>query len=241
MKRIFLFSILVIVLASSCDQINRKRVSGNGNVQTQNRELGSFSGIDVDNALSVTLKQDATQSVRIEADENLQKYIHVEVKDGILHVWQENNTSISPSKKIKVFVSAPTINKLDVSGASELLTDGRLTATSPLEIDLSGASSMNLDIKAPSVNIDVEGASGLTIRGETRDLDADASGASTIRAYDLLAENTKADASGASHADVFASVKIEADASGASGIRYKGNATVNNVHESGAGSVKKVD
>ena len=45
--------------------------------------------------------------------------------------------------------------------------------------------------------------------------------------------------SGACDAEVFASVKLDVNASGASHVKYKGNATVTR-NVSGAGSVKKV-
>ena len=45
--------------------------------------------------------------------------------------------------------------------------------------------------------------------------------------------------SGACDAEVFASVKLDVKASGASDVKYKGNAAVSQ-HVSGAGNVKKV-
>ena len=66
------------------------------------------------------------------------------------------------------------------------------------------------------------------------------SGASHARCYNLLAENADVDMSGASSAEVFGSVKINATASGASDVKYKGKGTVTK-NESGASSVEKVD
>ena len=57
---------------------------------------------------------------------------------------------------------------------------------------------------------------------------------------DLLTENTRVDISGASSADVFASVKLDVQASGASGVKYRGAAAVTQ-DVSGASNVKKVD
>ena len=49
------------------------------------------------------------------------------------------------------------------------------------------------------------------------------------------------DISGAGSAEVYASVKLDAEVSGAGTVRYKGNATNVSQHVSGAGSVNKVE
>jgi hypothetical protein len=76
--------------------------------------------------------------------------------------------------------------------------------------------------------------------GETKDFRVDCSGASKAKCFELLTETTYVDLSGASDAQVFASIKIDAHISGAADLKYKGNATVTQ-DVSGAGSIKKVD
>jgi hypothetical protein len=85
------------------------------------------------------------------------------------------------------------------------------------------------------------GASNLRLTGQTKDLLIEGSGASHARCFNLLAENTKVDLAGASSAEVYASIALDADASGASRVKYRGNASQVAKNESGAGSVKKVD
>ena len=109
-----------------------------------------------------------------------------------------------------------------------------------MDIDLTGASDIKLDVKAPRINAEVTGASSVMLTGETKDFNVEGSGASDIKSFGLMTENTTLDISGACSAEVFASVKLDVQASGASGIKYKGNAAVNQ-DISGAGSVKKVD
>ena len=66
-------------------------------------------------------------------------------------------------------------------------------------------------------------------------------GAGKAHCYELLSETTKVDISGAGDADVFASVKLDAQVSGAGSVTYKGGATNVAQQVSGAGSVKKVE
>ena len=232
-----LFAVLVICL-SSCHFLHRDHVRGDGNVVKQSRNISSFTGIDIGGAVHVILTQDSTYSVNVEIDNNLQPYVEVYNDGSILHIHQRNNTSLDATGPFNVYVSAPSFTSLQVSGASTLRSTNKINAIDKFALQLHGASKADLDLKAPQVKVSLSGASDASVKGETRELLLEASGSSNLEAFELLSENTDVSVSGASHANVYASVKLEADASGASQVRYKGNATVNS-NSSGAGSVKK--
>jgi hypothetical protein len=240
MPRLLLAAFLSLIVFSSCNFVG-DRVHGTGHVVTQSRDFSNFTGVSVSSALSLYVKQDNTYSVKVEVDDNLQQYIEISQSDGTLHIRQRNNTSLDATGgKIRIYVTAPEFKFLEASGASSITGENTLTSSSATEIQLSGASNGQLELKAPAVKADVSGASDLTLRGETKDLSLDGSGASQIKGFDLLSETTTVDVSGASTAEVFGSVKINATASGASNVRYKGKGEISK-DESGAGNVKKID
>ncbi len=59
--------------------------------------------------------------------------------------------------------------------------------------------------------------------------------------YDLLSENARVDITGAGSAEVYASVKLDAQVSGAGSVNYKGNPTNVKQEVSGAGSVSRAN
>ena len=236
MKRIFFLLLSLFSLFLSACNIFGERVHGNGNIKSENRPAGHFSSVDVSNNINLHLKQDNSWSVRVETDENLLEFIQVSESNGLLRVGVRDHFNLDPSKNIDVFVSAPEYRSLAASGASEIMSDGRIVCTDAMDIDVSGASEINLEVKAPRIKAGLSGASKGTFRGETKDVSLHGSGASEFRAFDLMAENSDVDVSGASNADVFASVNLKAEASGASNIRYKGKPSVSS-NTSGAGNV----
>lgn len=231
------FLLFIMVMAASCNLIG-DRVRGNGNITTNTYDLQGFKSVDAEGGFHVLMKQDAAFSVKVETDENLMNHLLIRVDEGVLNIDTRRNTRLLPSEDVKVYVSMPLVKKVEIGGASNITSQNKFVQDEKLLIDLSGASEGELDVRAPAVDIDVSGASKLRITGQTRDITADASGASTIHAFDLKAENTNVGASGASTAQVFASVSLKADASGASNISYKGSPAVKQ-KASGAGSVKK--
>ncbi len=242
MKKLFLLSFLGLLIFSSCDYMDGKRVKGNGNVVTRDRNTtGKFHSVDVSGALSVYVKQDSGQSVRVEADENLQELIEIHEEGGTLHISPRDNFNLDPSNNaIKIFVTAPQFRSLEVTGASNIYSENRLTSSETLDIQLTGASEARLDVKAPRVNAGMTGASHITLSGETKDLDIEGAGASGIKSFDLKTENTRLDIAGACSAEVFASVKLDVEASGASEVEYKGTPAITQ-SVTGASNIRKVD
>jgi hypothetical protein len=231
-----LLSVLCLFL-SSCNMFG-ERIHGNGNVKSVTRQADHFSSVSVRSNINLHIKQDSSWSVRIEADENLLELIETEVHGGLLEIKVAKSYELEPSRSINVFVTAPEFTGLRASGSSEIQSDSKITTEGTLDIHISGASSITLDLKSPRVEAELSGASKATLRGETKDFSLRGSGASEFMCFELMAENTDVNVSGASNGDVFASIKLEADASGASNVRYKGNPTVNS-NTSGAGSVNR--
>lgn len=234
MIKYFLFVVSFCCLLGSCSTI-----TGNGNVITETRNVAEFNSIDVSGGLKVYITQSPEFSVKVETDENLQEVILTERKGNVLRIKQEAMTNLRATR-IKIYVSAPLFKNLEASGACNIISENKISSEDPINIDLSGASGVKLELSTPEINLDLSGASSATLKGETRDVEIEGSGSSDIRAFELLAETVNLDLSGASNADIFASKKIHLDASGAANVRYRGNATVTK-DVSGAANVKKME
>jgi len=227
-----LISLFVIV---SCNVIGE---IGSGNVIREERKVSSFNGIEVSGAFDVVLIPGTTNSLTIEADDNLMKLIKTEVHGNILEI--ENNKPISSSKSLKVFITFVELKSIEVSGAVNLKSQTKLTLPE-LTISGSGASDCKLDMDVQKLNIDCSGGSKIKLSGSAKDVGVDVSGAVELFAYDFPAENYKLSISGAGKAEINVSKELNVDISGAATVRYKGTPAKNIQDISGAGSIKKVD
>lgn len=233
--------LLALVATSTLLFTACKHRRGNGNIVTVERSVDPFERVEVHGAIDVHVSQGPQQPVRIEADENLQKYILVSERGGELEIRTKSGVSLSPSRKMKVYVTSPKYEKLDVSGACNIIGETKISSSDRLEIGVSGAGNINMDVDAPVVKAGISGAGKVQLRGNTRDFSLELSGAAKANCYDLRSETTRVEISGAGAAEVFASVRLDADVSGAGNVRYRGNATEVRQNVSGAGSVKKAD
>jgi hypothetical protein len=203
--------------------------------------VNSFHNVEVHGAIDVFVSQGELKPVKIETDENLLKYVEIEQHGETIVIKNKEGFNLRPTQKIKVYVSSPEYRSLEVSGACNIIGQTKLTGHEPLGLSVSGAGDIKMEVEAPKVTADISGSGTIDLKGQTKDFDLGLSGAAKARCFDMMAENTEVDISGAGSADVYASVKLDADVSGAGSVKYRGGAAQVNQHVSGAGSVKKAD
>jgi hypothetical protein len=191
-------------------------IKGSGVASSEAREADEFTSLEVGGVFEVEVTAGKEYSVQVLADDNLLSYVKTEVDSGVLKISTKER--ISSHTPLRVIVSAPEIEHLDVSGASKLFLSG---------------------VKNSELGIHTSGASKIKLEGETSALNVEVSGASSIDAESLKSKTATVDASGASKVSVFVTESLNSHASGASKIQYSGNpASVDN-KTSGASSVRQ--
>jgi hypothetical protein len=232
--------ILFLLVFCSCRHFWGRHVRGNGNLKTEERTVSSFKDLQVSSTANVYLTQGDLKPVKIEGDENLLPYVEVYEDGDRLVIKNRDGYNLDMNDgSIKIYVTAPQFHHISVSGAGDINGENKITSTDEIEMNLSGAGNIKMNVDAPKVSADISGVGSIYLNGQSKDVDLGISGAGSAHCYDLMAENTSVTISGVGSAEVFASIKLDAQVSGAGSVDYKGNATQVNQHVSGVGSVNK--
>jgi hypothetical protein len=205
------------------------------------RNVKGFHAIKVSNAIDLFLSQGDEEAVAVSSnDTKYRDRIRTEVENGVLKIWldREGWSWDHGNKKLKAYVSCKTLDKLEASGASNILVNGVISGDR-MELHLSGASDFKGSVKFNGFSIDQSGASDITINGSVGDLQIDASGASDTKGFDLITDNCNAHVSGASDIKITVNKELNVHASGASSISYKGSAVIRDLKSSGASGISK--
>jgi Putative auto-transporter adhesin, head GIN domain len=234
MKQIFILLFAAVTLFSC---FRGRTITGSGNIITEKRQEGNFSGISTSGVMPVEVRNGPVSEVTVEADDNLVKYIYTEVEGDVLKIRMKSFTNIR-NCTFKVYVTSPVINRLSSSGAGNITAEGVLKDAKSISLSSSGVGSITADVDAPAIDADVSGAGNITLSGRTKNFTAGVSGAGSISSFNLLSENADADVSGVGHINLHASVKLKASVSGAGNVKYHGAAAVES-SVSGAGKVTK--
>jgi len=238
-----LFSSIVITALfslSSCYYFGGARVYGDGHIVTRDRSVGSFTGVRVGGAMNIHIKQDASQSVKIEADQNLMEYIDVYTDGSTLVIRTKQGYNLNPTKEVVAYISAPLFKDIDVSGSGDIIGDNLISSNEPLSMHVSGSGNIQMEVNVPKASTEVSGSGDVKLKGKATEFSVDMSGSGKVMCFDLVTDNTTLDMSGSSDAEVNASKKLDIDVSGSGSIHYKGSPSINQ-RISGSGEVKKVD
>jgi len=237
MKRFIIIAMLGLGLIPAMAQ---KTVINDPNVEL--RSAKGYHGVSVSDGIDVYLSQGDQETVAVSAEEiKWRDRIRTEVKNGILTIWLDRKgfTWSNGNKKMKAYVSFTSLDRLSVSGASNMYVDG-VIATRSLNIDLAGASDFKGAINVDELKLDLSGASDARITGTVTGITTvSSSGASDLKGFELVTDTCNAHASGASDIRITVNKELNVHASGASGIYYKGPAVIREMHSSGASSVSK--
>jgi len=200
-------------------------------------ELTDFDEVSLSGAYKVTV-HDADQSkVEVEGSEEQIAKIKAEVKGETLVIKQRNKTRLK-TNQIHIHIYAPTLESIRVSGGVDMKSADPVDADE-LEIKVSGAGKVDMQIEAREVEVGVSGAAKFELAGNAEEAEYSISGAGDIRAFDLVAERVKVSISGAGNAQVHATQRLDAQISGAGKVVYDGNPSEGNRKVFGAGAITK--
>jgi Putative auto-transporter adhesin, head GIN domain len=203
------------------------------------RTVSSFHALHVSNSFDVILTQGPEEGLAVSANskEDMAS-IKTVVEKGVLRIWfDEKNKWWPKNRKLKAYVSVKNLDELKCSGSPDVKIEGSLNAAN-LKLDFSGASDLDGRIVVTDkLDINLSGASDVDINGSANEVTIDVSGASDVKAYEFKTTNCSVDASGASSVRITVDKELSAKLSGASSVQYKGTAMIKDIKTSGASSI----
>ena len=204
--------------------------------QSETRNVGTFKGIKAAEAIDVYLKKGEKESVRVEATGVKLSDVLTEVSGSYLKIHMEDGNY--RNKNVKVYVTYVNLDKISVSSASNVFSEGVIKATN-MDLSASSAGSIEISLDAENVLVEASSAGDITLEGKGKRLEVEASSAGDIDAYNFECEIVEAQVSSAGSAKISVTKEINAHASSGGSIRYRGNPSRSNTDSSSGGSVKK--
>jgi hypothetical protein len=180
--------------------------------------------------------------VVIEAPADKLDEIETEIEGGNLVIKEKSswkNWKSWGGKKIKVYITAPTIDYLVVSGSGSI--EGQNTIRSQdMYVAVSGSGDMDIDVRATNLEGRISGSGNLDLKGNTEDFDVRISGSGNVDAEDLSTANCEVRISGSGNCRVEVTNSLDSRVSGSGNVYYKGNPDKVNNSSSGSGSIRKI-
>src|SRR6188474_68856 len=143
-KQFFMLAAAAALLTtSSC-----KKVVGEGDLQTETRNITDFSGVSVSIGGKIYYKIDPVYKVEITAQRNILDVIQTTRSNGHLVLKVKDGVRIKSNEEIIVNISAPTADYFHVSGTGDLMVTGNINAA---DLDMSISGTGDLTVAAVSI------------------------------------------------------------------------------------------
>jgi hypothetical protein len=228
---------VVMVLLAGC-MVGVRQLTGSGETVTNSYDFADFTRIEAGHAFELDIRQGDSYSVEVTVDDNIEQYLDVTQNGDTVRLQLKPRLGFGLSNAtLRASVTLPTLEGLDLSGATRATISG-FESQELLDVQASGASTLRGDITSGDARFDISGASTVTLDGAGGNLDLEVSGASTANLEDYAVTDARVNASGASRATVNVSGELQAEASGASGVRFTGDPSNVRSNTSGASSVE---
>ncbi len=216
-------------------------VRGSGAVVSETRQVADFNTIDINYPAEITVQQGKSNSVTIEAEDNLLPQLATRVSGNTLHIENSQRDwtkRVNPTKTVKIAMTVKTLQEVDLPSAATLRV-GQMQ-TDQLQISISGAGSITLsDLTAGDLTINLSGAGSITASGTVDTLQVRISGLGSFMGSDLASQTARINISGAGSATTWVKKDLNAQISGTGSVKYYGSPSVTR-QVSGLGSVNSL-
>jgi hypothetical protein len=223
----------MMIFFTSCE-----KVVGEGPVQTETRNPGPFSGIDVRIPGTINYTQGASYSVQVSAQRNILDILETYVSDGKLILRFENSVSVRNHDRITVNITAPSQSLLRLSGSGNIFVTGPFTPSN-LDLEVSGSGNINIQqLVTNFIDANISGSGNIRVEsGTSAEERLRISGSGNIDVADVVSAKVKTTTSGSGYMKLRASQELDVTISGSGSVYYRGTPIVR-TSISGSGRVE---
>lgn len=215
MKRIvhFVLLMLAVILLSSCDSAT---IQSLGNTVEESRDVSGFDKVSVVGAGRLSLSQTGSESLLVEAGEEIMQYITTEVRGNtlVLEFDPPNNFSFF-GDTIHYTLTVDKIVGLEISGSGEIFTE---------------------TISTEALNMEISGSGEIQVSGTATDQSMQIDGSGEIDGEDLSGNNGMVSIDGSGKVTIWVSGSLDVDISGSGTVNYYGEPSTN-LSISGSGKI----
>lgn len=184
---------------------------------SESRDVSGFSEVELDGIGNLTIQQTGSESLTVEAEEDVLPKLRTEVKNNRLIIGPEPHTSISTHKPVNYKLTVKDLDALKMAGSGSIEAE---------------------DVDTDNLAVTINGAGEVKMAGRADSQDVDISGSGDYQASDLESKDVTIDVGGSGSAVVNVSDELDAKVSGSGSVEYIGDPTVNE-DVSGSGRVRE--
>lgn len=230
---------LLIAASTILSSCSSKCIEDSGKHIIKDATVKPFDEIEISGPIKLVLKQDSSFAITISADSNILEEIKPDVSGHTFKV------SLDPMKycgtdSIIIHAGIGALKVIKATGSSKVYTDGKIYL-GDIDLDLTGAPDLNLNMNAANVKTEVDGAAKIILTGQAGSHKVESKGMLNLDAFSFVVGVYDLDIEGTGKSSINVLNDLKVNTSGASEIYYKGSPKNVSEKKSGTAKLEKVN
>lgn len=233
---VFIGVVMISVFMTSCE-----KVVGDGPMVTETRAVTNFKSLYVSVSGKVYYKIDPVYKVEVRAQQSILPVLQTNLNGEELVIKFKDGVRVKEYEDISIYISAPTVEGIYLSGSADVDLTGKVQATS-LALKLSGSGNIRVQEAqlTDRLTTTISGSGNITVdNGSCVNQTLKITGSGKLDLLNVPAQQVYTDISGSGDMRVNVSQKLEAVISGSGSVFYKGTPLVS-TRISGSGTVRPI-
>ena len=186
------FSIISLVFLAFLQSCALTVIKGSGQIKSEPRLVSGFDSIDFSGSGELVITQGDSESLTIEADDNILPHILTEVRNGVLEIRFDRDdwgTYYRPTRPIRFNLNLKELRSVSLSGSGAISAEA--LKSDRLSLDVSGSGNVRIDhLEASDLAFDLSGSGQADLFGKVTSQQISISGSGSYQAGDLECQNS---------------------------------------------------
>jgi len=235
MKRFFLTSLAGLFLASfshAQDDNKKETIEGNGKTVTRDIPISSFNALQASGVYELKLFQGNKESVKIEADENLQQYftVHNDGNKLVIDMEKLKNKNLKNSGKMKVYVTFKNLKELDLKTVGNVSSEEQLSFDD-LDLNTKNVGNVDLNLTAKKLDLENKSVGNVKLSGKAEEAVVKNTGVGSLQAGNFVVQTMNIENNGVGSAEVNAEKDLKVKDNFLGKVKNKGAANVRKMNK----------
>ena len=227
---LFLMTLPATTVFSQKDKDKEPKIEGSGNVVTKEVAVQPFDQLEASGVFNVVLTQGAKESVKIEAEDNLQPLFEVKNDGGKLMVDMKKDSHFNSKKKMTVYITFKNLKSMDLKMVGNVSSEGNLNF-GDLSLANKSVGSVDLALNAQRLDIKNKSIGNLKLSGKANNAVIRSNSVGAIKASELLVQTMDIDNDGVGSAEVNAVKELKVKDSFLGKVKNAGSATAKRINK----------
>ena len=201
---------LIAAFPVKAQKADRETVEGNGNLVTREVPVSSFESLKAGGVYELKLLQGNKETVKIEADENLQQYFQVKNEGNklVIDMKEMRNVNLKNKNKMRVYVTFKTLKEIDLSTVGSVDAEKSLNFAD-LEIRNASVGRVDLNFSANTVSLKNNSVGNMKLAGKAQNAVFTNNGVGNLDAGSFVVQSLDIENSGVGNATVNAEKELK--------------------------------